>query len=101
MVAQAGVAEGLEDPTRPPVRAGSAETTVLAATRSGVPQFSSVITGPGGSIAILNGSRYRCNDWVGDYQLTAIGTHSVVLLKDGERTEISLPTSMDEVEVIL
>lgn len=75
------------DPTRP-----------FGVTGSGVNQLkrddgfllTSIIHGDGIHTAVINGKIYKMFDYIGEYRITAINSHSVILRSESKRLKINV-----------
>jgi MSHA biogenesis protein MshK len=76
------------DPTRPFGVNGSSSTGQLK--RDGGFILSSIIHGEGIHTAVINGKIYKMFDYVGEYRITAINSHSVILRSKSKRLEINI-----------
>jgi len=52
--------------------------------------LSSIIHGDGIHTAVINGKIYKMFDYVGDYRITAINSHSVILRSKAKRLKINI-----------
>jgi len=76
------------DPTRP---FGASESTGNAQLkRDGGFQLTSIIHGDGIHTAVINGKIYKMFDYVGEYRITAINSHSVILRSKTKRLKINV-----------
>ncbi|MEW6994115.1 hypothetical protein AADZ84_07630 [Colwelliaceae bacterium MEBiC 14330] len=79
---------GDTDPTRP---FGVSGTGVNGEeVRDGGFKLTSIIHGDGIHTAIINGKIYKMFDYVGEYRLTAINSHSVILRSKTKRLKINI-----------
>jgi len=76
------------DPTRPFGVSGT-ETNDQKKRDSGF-VLSSIIHGDGIHTAVINGKIYKMFDYVGDYRITAINSHSVILRSKAKRLKINI-----------
>jgi len=74
------------DPTRPFGVSGSSSNTQLK--RDGGFKLTSIIHGDGIHTAVINGEIYKMFDYVGEYRITAINSHSVILRSESKRLKI-------------
>jgi hypothetical protein len=54
------------------------------------PQLRAVMYEPGHSLANVNGQIVAVGDWFGEYRVTAIGTRTVTLARQGKATVLAL-----------
>jgi len=76
------------DPTRPFGVSGSSSNAQLK--RDGGFKLSSIIHGDGIHTAVINGKIYKMFDYVGEYRITAINSHSVILRSESKRLKINI-----------
>jgi MSHA biogenesis protein MshK len=76
------------DPTRP-FGVNGTDTSDQKKTDSGF-VLSSIIHGEGIHTAVINGKIYKMFDYVGDYRITAINSHSVILRSKAKRLKINI-----------
>ena len=76
------------DPTRPFGVNGSGSTSQLK--RDGGFILSSIIHGDGIHTAVINGKIYKMFDYVDEYRITAINSHSVILRSKSKRLKINV-----------
>lgn len=76
------------DPTRPFGVNGSGSTSQLK--RDGGFVLSSIIHGDGIHTAVINGKIYKMFDYVDEYRITAINSHSVILRSKSKRLKINV-----------
>ncbi|ALO36749.1 hypothetical protein CMT41_16060 [Colwellia sp. MT41] len=76
------------DPTRPFGVSGSGTNHQLK--RDGGFLLSSIIHGDGIHTAVINGKIYSMFDYVGEYRITAINSHSVILRSKTKRLKINI-----------
>jgi len=76
------------DPTRPFGVNGSGSHNQLK--RDGGFVLSSIIHGDGIHTAVINGKIYKMFDYVGEYRITAINSHSVILRSKSKRLKINV-----------
>jgi MSHA biogenesis protein MshK len=76
------------DPTRPFGFSGSSSTQILKPDDGF--KLSSIIHGDGIHTAVINGKIYKMFDYVGEYRITAINSHSVILRSESERLKINI-----------
>jgi len=87
LVPMLGAADGLRDPTRPPVPVAS--HTALA--REPDPVLSAVIGVPGDRVAIFNGQLVRSGGSVGSYTIQSVFEDGVRYRHAGETRDLYLP----------
>jgi len=76
------------DPTRPFGVSGSNNNAQLK--RDGGFKLTSIIHGDGIHTAVINGKIYKMFDYVGEYRITAINSHSVILRSKSKRLKINV-----------
>ncbi len=76
------------DPTRPFGVSGSSSISQLK--RDGGFVLSSIIHGDGIHTAVINGKIYKMFDYVDEYRITAINSHSVILRSKSKRLKINV-----------
>ena len=76
------------DPTRP-FGVDGTETNSQKKPDSGF-VLSSIIHGDGIHTAVINGKIYKMFDYVGDFRITAINSHSVILRNKAKRLKINV-----------
>lgn len=76
------------DPTRPFGMTGSSSNNQIK--RDGGFLLSSIIHGDGIHTAVINGKIYKMFDYVGEYRITAINSHSVILRSKSKRLKINI-----------
>lgn len=76
------------DPTRPFGVSAVDASGQLATKKRFV--LSSIIHGDGIHTAVINGKIYKMFDYVGEYKLTAINSHSVILRNQSKRLKINI-----------
>ena len=76
------------DPTRPFGVDGSGNISQLK--RDGGFVLSSIIHGDGIHTAVINGKIYKMFDYVDEYRITAINSHSVILRSKSKRLKINI-----------
>lgn len=76
------------DPTRPFGASGSGSNNQLKPDAGFV--LSSIIHGDGIHTAVINGKIYKMFDYVGEYRITAINSHSVILRSESKRLKINI-----------
>jgi MSHA biogenesis protein MshK len=76
------------DPTRP-FGVDGTETNNQKNPGSGF-VLSSIIHGDGIHTAVINGKIYKMFDYVGDFRITAINSHSVILRNKAKRLKINV-----------
>ncbi len=76
------------DPTRPFSVSGSGTNNQLK--RDGGFLLTSIIHGDGIHTAVINGKIYSMFDYVGEYRITAINSHSVILRSKTKRLKINI-----------
>ncbi len=76
------------DPTRPFGVSGSGNNGSLSA-NEGL-QLTSIIHGDGIHTAVINGKIYKMFDYVGEYRITAINSHSVIMRSKTKRLKIDI-----------
>ncbi len=76
------------DPTRPFGASGSGNNNPLKSDAGFV--LSSIIHGDGIHTAVINGKIYKMFDYVGEYRITAINSHSVILRSESKRLKINV-----------
>lgn len=76
------------DPTRPFGVSGSSSNAQLK--RDGGFKLTSIIHGDGIHTAVINGKIYKMFDYVGEYHITAINSHSVILRSESKRLKINV-----------
>lgn len=76
------------DPTRPFGVNGSGSISQLK--RDGGFVLSSIIHGDGIHTAVINGKIYKMFDYVDEYRITAINSHSVILRSKSKRLKINV-----------
>jgi MSHA biogenesis protein MshK len=76
------------DPTRPFGVSGSDNN--IQVKRDGGFQLTSIIHGDGIHTAVINGQIYKMFDYVGEYRITAINSHSVILRSKSKRLKINV-----------
>ncbi|KGJ94314.1 hypothetical protein [Colwellia psychrerythraea] len=76
------------DPTRPFGVNGSGSINLLK--RDGGFVLSSIIHGDGIHTAVINGKIYKMFDYVDEYRITAINSHSVILRSKSKRLKINV-----------
>ncbi|NQZ25792.1 MAG: hypothetical protein HRT55_05695 [Colwellia sp.] len=76
------------DPTRPFGVSGSGSDSKLK--RDGGFLLTSIIHGDGIHTAVINGKIYKMFDYVGEYRITAINSHSVILRSKTKRLKINI-----------
>jgi MSHA biogenesis protein MshK len=76
------------DPTRPFGYGGSSSAEILKPGDGFT--LSSIIHGDGIHTAVINGKIYKMFDYVGEYRITAINSHSVILRSESERLKINI-----------
>ena len=76
------------DPTRPFGVSGSGSDSKLK--RDGGFLLASIIHGDGIHTAVINGKIYKMFDYVGEYRITAINSHSVILRSKTKRLKINI-----------
>ena len=75
------------DPTRPFGASGSGSSQLK---RDGGFKLTSIIHGDGIHTAVINGKIYKMFDYVGEYRITAINSHSVILRSKSKRLKINI-----------
>ncbi len=87
----AGEALASRDPTQPPPGAASGPLAVDGTTPPPAPpQLQAILRGPQGTYAMLDGQRLRAGERHGDLRLLAIRARSVVIERQGQRSELFL-----------
>ncbi|KGJ92374.1 hypothetical protein [Colwellia psychrerythraea] len=76
------------DPTRPFGVSGTGDNNALK--RDGGFVLSSIIHGDGIHTAVINGKIYKMFDYIGEYRITAINSHSVILRSKSKRLKINI-----------
>ena len=76
------------DPTRPFGVSGSGSDSKLK--RDGGFLLTSIIHGDGIHTAVINGKIYKMFDYVGEYRITAINSHNVILRSKTKRLKINI-----------
>jgi len=76
------------DPTRPFGVSGTNNNIQLK--RDGGFMLTSIIHGDGIHTAVINGKIYNMFDYVGEYRITAINSHSVILRSKSKRLKINV-----------
>ena len=76
------------DPTRPFGMSGSGDNTYVK--REGGFILTSIIHGDGIHTAVIDGKIYKMFDYVGEYRITAINSHSVILRSKTKRLKIDI-----------
>jgi len=76
------------DPTRPFGQSGSGSNVQIKL--DGGIKLTSIIHGDGIHTAVINGKIYKMLDYVGEYRITAINSHSVILRSKSERLKINI-----------
>ena len=76
------------DPTRPFGMSGSGDNTYIK--REGGFILTSIIHGDGIHTAVIDGKIYKMFDYVGEYRITAINSHSVILRSKAKRLKIDV-----------
>ena len=76
------------DPTRPFGVSGSGSDSKLK--RDGGFLLTSIIHGDGIHTAVINGKIYNMFDYVGEYRITAINSHNVILRSKTKRLKINI-----------
>lgn len=76
------------DPTRPFGVSGTGSNIQLK--RDGGFILSSIIHGDGIHTAVINGEIYKMFDYVGEYRITAINSHSVIMRSKSKRLKINI-----------
>lgn len=76
------------DPTRPFGVSGTGINSPLKRDTSFV--LTSIIHGDGIHTAVINGKIYKMFDYVGEYRITAINSHSVILRSKSKRLKINI-----------
>jgi len=76
------------DPTRPFGVSGSSSNAQLK--QDGGFKLTSIIHGDGIHTAVINGKIYKMFDYVGEYRVTAINSHSVILRSESKRLKINI-----------
>lgn len=76
------------DPTRPFGVSGTGSNEQLK--RDGGFKLTSIIHGDGIHTAVINGNIYKMFDYVGEYRITAINSHSVILRSKSKRLKINI-----------
>ena len=76
------------DPTRPFGVSGTGDNVQL--TRDGGFKLTSIIHGDGIHTAVINGKIYKMFDYVGEYRITAINSHSVIMRSKSKRLKINI-----------
>lgn len=87
LLASAGFAENLPDPTRP---TGAAYADANAVNVPAGPVLQSVLTSAGRKVAIINGQTVKQGDMVGDARVSRIADAEVVLTRGGETQVLKL-----------
>ncbi len=75
------------DPTRP---FGASGTGPGQLKRDGGLKLTSIIHGDGIHTAVINGKIYKMFDYVGEYRITAINSHSVILRSKSKRLKVNI-----------
>lgn len=86
-LATSAIAEGLEDPTRPPV--SILPSSLLPAESDAIPVLQSIIQGPEGRYAMINGHMVRLGKRFQSYKLISL-QHDRVTLMDPSGKELEL-----------
>lgn len=76
------------DPTKPFGLSGSGSNNQVKRDVSFV--LTSIIHGDGIHTAVINGKIYKMFDYVGEYRITAINSHSVILRSKSKRLKINV-----------
>lgn len=76
------------DPTRPFGVFGSSSTEQIKPADGF--KLTSIIHGDGIHTAVINGKIYNMFDYVGEYRITAINSHSVILRSESKRLKINV-----------
>lgn len=76
------------DPTRPFGVSSSSSNNPLKPNTSFV--LSSIIHGDGIHTAVINGKIYKMFDYIDEYRITAINSHSVILRSQSKRLKINI-----------
>lgn len=74
------------DPTRPFGMSGSGDGLYID--KENGYKLTSIIHGDGIHTAVINGKIYKMFDYVGEYRITAINSHSVILRNKSERRKL-------------
>ena len=74
------------DPTRPFGASGSNNSVK----RDGGFKLTSIIHGDGIHTAVINGNIYKMYDNIGEFRITAINSHSVILRSKSKRLKINI-----------
>ena len=75
------------DPTRPFGVSGSGSSQLKSEESF---KLTSIIHGDGIHTAVINGKIYKMFDYVGEYRITAINSHSVILRTESKRLKINV-----------
>lgn len=79
------------DPTLPPAGTASHGQPVAAGSApAALPRLQAILRGPQGTYAMLDGQRLRAGERQGDLRLLAIRARSVVIERQGQRSELFL-----------
>ncbi|WP_246046955.1 hypothetical protein [Colwellia ponticola] len=76
------------DPTRPFGGSNASTHNKLAPEKGFV--LSSIIHGDGIHTAVINGKIYKMFDYIGEYRITAINSHNVILRSKSKRLKINI-----------
>ncbi len=76
------------DPTRPFGVNGSGSNSQIKRNAGFV--LTSIIHGDGIHTAVINGKIYKMFDYIGEYRITAINSHSVILRSKSKRLKINI-----------
>lgn len=76
------------DPTRPFGASGFSSSAKIKS--EGGLSLTSIIHGDGIHTAVINGKIYKMFDYVGEYRITAINSHSVILRSETKRLKINV-----------
>ena len=74
------------DPTRPFGQASSGGSAYVQTEGGFI--LTSIIHGDGIHTAVINGKIYQMFDYIGEYRITAINSHSVILRSEAKRLKI-------------
>jgi MSHA biogenesis protein MshK len=78
------------DPTRPFGASSSSSSTNSQVKPDGGLILTSIIHGDGIHTAVINGNIYKMFDSIGEYRITAINSHSVILRSKSKRLKINV-----------
>lgn len=91
LAASGALAQGLQDPTRPPSASPSLQTT-----REEPSRLQSVLISPGRKLAVIDGRTVMLGERVGDATVIAIAPARVILQRGGAYQTLELHPGVDK-----